>query len=101
MGKSRLRKEFERKKKRKGAYNQFGGKKDGYDIHHIIPLNDGGTNENKNLTYLKRWVHKLTHRMLRAGETDNVEFSKSPSEQQAISELGQGCLDKFKRTVNR
>jgi len=68
MPKSPKRKEFESIKKKKGFYNQFGGKDKSKDIHHKIPLDHGGTNDDENLCQIDTWWHqKIIHKLFFGG----------------------------------
>ena len=37
---------------------------DEFELHHILPVKDGGTNENKNLIFLHKECHKAQHKKL-------------------------------------
>ena len=37
---------------------------DDFELHHIIPIKDGGTNADKNLVFLHKHCHKAKHKNL-------------------------------------
>jgi len=47
--------------KRNGQPKSVDDKKEGFDIHHIRPLSENGTNESSNLVYLTRAEHQAAH----------------------------------------
>ena len=83
-------------RKRKGFYEEnFGGKDENREIHHIKPVSEGGGNQKWNLSYLFSWIHTLYHHLLLRNEIDYVKFpSGKPSMQKQIDLVSDACIKK-------
>lgn len=52
---------------------EYGKLPDGYDIHHILPLNMGGTNDESNLCLIDRRLHIYLHKEILDQVRNNYE----------------------------
>ena len=97
MAKTPLRKEFDKLKKRKGFYSQFGGKTEGYEVHHKTPLSQGGDNSDKNLCYVPKWWHYFIHKLYLC-ELIKIK-GKRPSVKKLADSVADAEIERVKRDM--
>ncbi len=90
-------------KKKQKTYDQFNGKDSTKDIHHQLPLGNGGQNNNENLVYVDRWWHKLLHSVFLLEATKITE--KVPTTEYMADYIADKEIDKtrdgFKEDVKK
>jgi len=97
---NKVRKEFERLKKRKDFYEQFGGKDSNREIHHKVMIQNGGKNDDENLVFLTIFWHRFFHKLFDRGEIDNVNWrGKKPSTEKQIDDISDALIQNTQRRL--
>ena len=99
---SKKRREFEKRKRERNFYDQFGGKQKEKEIHHKKELSENGNNEDENLIMLAIFWHRYYHKMKSRNEILKPKWGKrkNPSIEKTVDIISDALLRKHIQEMN-